>query len=349
MRIAIGPSNPAGVGSALAAGLRSRGHDAKVVTWVEGPWGYPFDRIVGTRARAARFAIGAALGFDVLHVMGGRSWLAYTDVLVARARGRTAVIQYNGGDCRTSDIAHRLHPARARVVDPARDREISLHRRLGAQAARAAVVQDLELVEYLRGSYARIYVAPFAIDLPAIDRVAAATSDAAHGGRLRVLHAPSNRRIKGSDAIEAAVAEAAREVEIEFETVVGSHDQVLQALARADVVIDQLNAETPGVLSAEAMALGKPVLCEHVPAKLASFARPCPVVAATPETLRERLLELAGDSSRRGELGLAGRRYAVEVHAPARAAEAAERIYEHARDADPGVYEAWPGGLRRIE
>jgi hypothetical protein len=344
--VAIGPADPAGVGSALAAGLRARGHEVQVVVWVESPWGYRADRAVGTGRGAARFALGTARRCDVLHVLGGRSWLGYIDLLLARRR--TTLIQYNGGDCRTSDIARRLHPARARIVDPGRDREIRLHRRLGARAACAAVVQDLELVDYLRGTWARIYVAPFAIELAAIEVAAAPARDSEPGGRLRVLHAPSDRRIKGSDAIEAAVAEAAREAELELETVVGRHDDVIGRIARADIVIDQLNAETPGVLSAEAMALGKVVLCEYDPAKLADFARPCPVVPATRETLARRLVDLAGDAPRRAELGEAGRGYARRVHGHERAAAAAERIYEHARDAEPGVYEATAEGLRRL-
>ena len=56
MRIVLGPSDPAGVGSALAGGLRARGHDAEVVTLVASPWGFRSDRVVGTRLGAARFA-----------------------------------------------------------------------------------------------------------------------------------------------------------------------------------------------------------------------------------------------------------------------------------------------------
>lgn len=344
MRIVLGPADPAGTGSALAGGLRAHGHDVDVVTFIASPWGFRSDRVVGTGLGAARFALRDAPRFDVMHVMGGRSWLFYADLLAARARGRLGLIQYNGSDCRTSDIAGALHPARARIVDPARDRELRLHRRLGARAARAAVVQDLELVDYLRDDFARIYVAPFAIDMPAIER-ARETSGRTRDQAPRVLHAPSHRAVKGSELIEAA----ARSVDIELVTVSGRpHDEILAAVADADLVIDQMNAETPGVLSAEAMASGKPVISEYAEVKLASFARPCPVVAATPETLQARLLELAADPQRRRELGEAGREYATRVHAPEAAAAAAQAIYEHARGAAPGIYESGPDGLRPL-
>ena len=348
MRIVLGPADPAGVGSALAGGLRARGHSVEVVTWVASPWGFRSDRVVGTRIGAARFAFGRAPRYDVMHVMGGRSWLVYADIVVARARGRLALIQYNGSDCRTSDIAKALHPARARIVDPGRDREVRVHRRLGGRAARAAAVQDLELVDYLRDDFVRIYVAPFAIDMAAIE-VARAASERTPRGPLRVLHAPSDRGIKGSDLIEEAVRAVSRDASIELVTVSGRpHEEVLAAVADSDLVVDQMNSETPGVLSAEAMALGKPVICEYAEGKLASFARPCPVVPATPETLQARLLELASDAGRRSELAEAGREYATRVHDPDAAAAAAEAIYEHAPRAAPGIYESGPDGVRPL-
>ena len=159
-------------------------------------------------------------------------------------------------------------------------------------------------------------MAPFAIDT-AGDRARGPWFEAQPQGPLRVLHAPSHRAIKGSDAIEAAVRACRREAAIELVTVSGRpHDEVLAAVAGSDLVVDQLNSETPGVMSAEAMALGKPVVCEYAEEKLASFARPCPVVPATPETLRATVLELAADGERRRELGAAGREYASRVHGP---------------------------------
>lgn len=350
MRIALGPLDLAGVGSSLATGLRARGHDARVVAFRPSPFDYPVDVTMPGRWRRAIFAARAPSNFDVLHAIGGRTWFSYLDIAWARAWGRPALIQYNGSECRISSLAARLHPARARIADPGRDRENRIHRWVGSKAATAAIVQDRELASYLVGSYRVIYVMPFAI---AIDRLPLHSTDAAAAtagdGPVRVLHAPSDRRIKGSDAIERAMAEAARDVPLEPVTVSSaSHAEVLDAIASADVVVDQLNAETPGVLAAEAMALGKPVLCEYDASRLGAFARPCPVLAITRQTLRERLVELCADPQLRARLGREGRDYAAEVHAPERVAAAAERVYEHARSAPAGIYEADPDGVRRL-
>lgn len=348
LRVALGPLELAGTARALADGLNALGHDARVLVWGPHTFGYRADGLVQGRRARAEFAVRAPRRFDVLHGQGGRTWFSYLDFAWARRWGVTCLIQYNGSETRTSDVAMRLHPGRARIVDPARDREVGRHRRLGARVAHAAVVQDLELATYLVEDYRTVYVSPFAIDIDAIERARRAAAPAPPGaGPLRVLHAPSSRRIKGSDAIEEIV----RSLEgVELTTVTGRpHDEVLRAVAVADVVVDQLNADVPGVLPAEAMALEKPVLCEFEQRKLAPFARDTPVIPVTAETLAARLSELAGDPARRARLGEAGRRYALAVHSPAVAAAAAERVYRDARHAGPGVFAASREGLAALD
>jgi len=167
---------------------------------------------------------------------------------------------------------------------------------------------------------------------------------------LRVLHAPSSRRIKGSDEIEAIVRSLAEVEPVRLTTISGEpHAAVLGAAAQADVVVDQLNADVPGVFPAEAMALGRPVLCECDPRKLAPFARPTPVIGVTGATLAAALTELARDPALRAEVGRAGREYALSVHAPSAAAAAAEQIYRHARGAEAGVFQATPEGIRPLD
>jgi len=348
--VALGPLELAGTARALADGLRQLDHRPRVLTWDAHPLGYRSDGVVTGRRARARFAWSAPRDFDVLHGQGGRTWFSYVDFAWARARGTTCVIQYNGSETRTSDVAARLHPRRARIVDASRDRNIRRHRRLGALVAHAAVVQDLELATYLLAAYRTIYVAPFAIDLEGIERARSAARASSSRGRLLVLHAPSNRFIKASVTIEATVRSLEDELGLELETISGvSHAEVLAAAARADIVIDQLNAEVPGVFPAEAMALGKPVICEYDPRKLAPFARPCPVLPATAETLAARLHELAADASRRDDIGAAGREYATSVHAPLAAAKAIERVYRHAPAGQRGVFEATAEGVRQID
>jgi glycosyltransferase involved in cell wall biosynthesis len=347
VRVLLGPLDPAGVGAALALGLRARGHRADVIRVMANPFGYPADGLITSRRARIGLVLRAPARYDVVHLMGGRPWLGYLDLVLARARGRTCVIQYNGSDVRTLDIAARAAPARARIVDPRRDSFTRRHRRLGGAVAHAALVQDLELALYVRGDFRTVYVLPFAVDLPSIERLR--EPERPDGAPVRVLHAATDRRIKGSDAIEAAIAAAGKEVPLELTSVGGMpHRRLLAELARTDLLVDQLNAEVPGVLAAEAMALGKPVLCEHDPARLASFARPCPVVAITRATVTDRVIALCRDAELRHELGRSGRRYAETVHSPERAAAAAERAYAHARTGSHGLFEVTAEAVRPL-
>src|SRR4029079_16574843 len=78
-----------------------------------------------------------------------------------------------------------------------------------------------------------------------------------------VLHAPTNRLIKGTRYVERAYdALRARFGATRFETV----EQVPWAalrdrMAEADVVVDQVFMGWYGMVAVEARAMGKPVLC----------------------------------------------------------------------------------------
>jgi hypothetical protein len=74
--------------------------------------------------------------------------------------------------------------------------------------------------------------------------------------RPKVLHAPSSPMIKGTQIVRAAVAEL-REAGYQFEYVelVGvPHDQVLDALRDAHIVLNEFYAFVPGMFGVEAMA-----------------------------------------------------------------------------------------------
>src|SRR5206468_10236050 len=112
-------------------------------------------------------------------------------------------------------------------------------------------------------------------------------SDAA---RPLVVHAPSNRAKKGT----AHVIDACAELPVELDVVEGvPHDEARERYARADIVVDQLNAGWHGVFALEAMALGKPVVTYLKPDVVAqaeqAYGVRVPIVPATADTLVEAL------------------------------------------------------------
>jgi hypothetical protein len=118
--------------------------------------------------------------------------------------------------------------------------------------------------------------------------------------RPLVVHAPSNREKKGT----RFVIEACAQLDVELDIVEGvPHDVARERYARADIVVDQLNAGWHGVFALESMALGKPVVA-HIDAATAErsergFGVRLPIVPATKETL-------ADARDRRAEPGVRG-------------------------------------------
>src|SRR5205823_4847572 len=152
-----------------------------------------------------------------------------------------------------------------------------------------------------------------------------APSDAA---RPLVVHAPSNRAKKGT----ADVIEACAQLPVDLDLVEGvPHDEARERYARADIVVDQLNAGWHGVFALEAMALGKPVVAHLKPDVLErsaeAFGVRVPIVPATAATLVEALRPLVENPAHRRELGVAGRAYVEQVHDIDRVADRLLDIY----------------------
>jgi hypothetical protein len=318
LRVLHAPAEIAGQASVLARALRGLGVEAHSLAYNPGFPQYrpdemrPYDdqpvlpRYLGYLASTLRH-----LGrWDVYHFHFGRTLVPphNWDLSLYRALGRRVVFHYHGCDVR--DRAHMLAThARATCTEcdpfchPARQKRVL------ASAARFA---DAELVSTpdLHESAPRARHLPVALDL--------ADYALAPPGRrpTLVVHAPTNRLIKGTRYVEAAFERLRpRFPEVRFETVERRPwRELIGILARADVVVDQLFMGWYGMVAVEAMALGKPVLC-FIRDDFESRLADCPLVRCTREDLAERLAETLSDATDRAALGERGRAYAEREHA----------------------------------
>ena len=83
--------------------------------------------------------------------------------------------------------------------------------------------------------------------------------------KLVILHAPSNRKIKNTQAVIDSI-EVLKEEGIEVELNLAEnieHEKLMRMIAQSHVVIDWVNPDFGiyGVLSIESMATGRPVIC----------------------------------------------------------------------------------------
>jgi glycosyltransferase involved in cell wall biosynthesis len=179
------------------------------------------------------------------------------------------------------------------------------------------------------GSYDAIRWVPDAeVVPPGLDLRAFSPAPSGPQTRPVVVHAPSSRRRKGTEHVIAACAE----LEVELDIVEGLHHEEARArYARADIVVDQLNAGWYGLFAIEAMALGKPVVTflhdEAVRRTEEAFGVRVPIVSATKKTLVEALRPLVESAEERRRIGAESRSYVERVHDADAIADRLLRIY----------------------
>jgi glycosyltransferase involved in cell wall biosynthesis len=297
----------AGIPWANVEALRRKGVDARLVVFnraklhPEADWSLDRHGPLPLRL-ATQVAAQARLlpGTDVFHFYFGLTLVpASIQFPLLRATRRKSVMHWLGSDIRGKSPADLAYAGRA-----------------GAQ-----IVGSYDAIRWVP----QAHVVPPGLDLR--DYEPQPPSD---NPRPLVVHAPSNRAKKGT----AHVIEACAQLPVDLEIVEGlPHDRARERYARADIVVDQLNAGWHGVFALEAMALGKPVVAhlktDVVERSAEAFGARVPIVPATAETLVDALAPLVEDAGRRGELGLAGRAYVEQVHDIDRVADRLIAIYAH--------------------
>ncbi len=201
-----------------------------------------------------------------------------------RATGRKSVFHFLGSDIR------RKTPA-----------ELAYGRRAGAQIV---------------GSHDAIRWVPEAeVVPPGIDLSRYAPVPPSDRERPLVVHAPSNRRHKGTEHVIAACAQ----LPVDLDLVEGvPHAEARRRYEAADIVVDQLNAGWYGLFAIESMALGKPVVTflrdDARRRAEEAFGVRVPIVSAAKEELVDRLRPLVESVAERRRVGTACRAYVERVH-----------------------------------
>ncbi|MGK7344296.1 MAG: glycosyltransferase [Candidatus Nitrospinota bacterium M3_3B_026] len=164
---------------------------------------------------------------------------------------------------------------------------------------------------------------------------------ARRSGPLVVVHAPSNRAVKGTSCLLEAVSriERSHPGKIQLDLVEGvPHHEALARYAAADVVVDQLLIGWYGALSVEAMRMGVPVICylrrsdfSFLPAGMADDLAEA-VTIATPQTLEEALLTILENRETIAVKSEAARAFVHKWHDPEKIARHVVGRYEEAME-----------------
>ena len=339
LRVLHFPTDVGGHPSALSRGEREAGACSEVAVLHRSWLGYPVD--IDLRAKAGskvsdlmarvRFMMKASRRYDVFHFNFGQSFLpGMRDLPWLRRMGKRVFVTFQGCDARQKSVCAQLELSCCGDQDGeglcTADRDAHKRRLIERACHHAhrvfALNPDLLRVipdgEFL----------PYAIDWPREEPVQRPLA----GRSLRICHAPTNRTIKGTDNILAALDALSGEFEFELDLIENvPHAEAMQRYQNADLVIDQLRVGWYGAFAVELMAMGKPVVAyiresdlAHVPPQL---AEDLPIVNATPASIETVLRGLLSTPEQMAEIGRRSRRFVERWHDPERIAARLLEVY----------------------
>tara|TARA_B110000046_G_scaffold168490_1_gene186922 strand:+ start:4907 stop:6148 length:1242 start_codon:yes stop_codon:yes gene_type:complete len=130
--------------------------------------------------------------------------------------------------------------------------------------------------------------------------------------RPKILHAPSNRKAKGTEFVLDAFDKLKNEG-LDFEVVLLENvpnEKAIEIYSDADVIIDQLIFPGTGKFSTEGLAAGKVVMShmayDNYPQK---NPKDCPIIDVNPSTIYHELKSIISDLPKRQQLANIGRDY----------------------------------------
>jgi hypothetical protein len=132
---------------------------------------------------------------------------------------------------------------------------------------------------------------------------------------LKIVHIPSDDGIKGTKfVLESINILKKQNISFEFELIKNiSHQKTIELIKNCDILIDQMTAGWYGLISIEAMALGKTVIC-YIRDELYNYLPDLPIINLNPDNLAKGLKKLILEKDKLSEFGKAGRVFVEKYH-----------------------------------
>jgi len=242
-----------------------------------------------------------------------------------RGLGKKTVIQFQGSEARLDSVEAARNPF---YPMPTRSKEKANRARLErwSDITRGVTIAfDHSFEAALHQYFDRIHVIRQCVDTEVLTPVYPSEETTVP----TVVHAPSSPRLKGSEHLRKAVERLRGRVRFRYEEITTtSHREVIDKLREADLVVDQLLLGSHGVIAAEAMSLGKPVICYILPELIETYPNEFPVISADPSTVEAVLEQWLTDGRARSDAGRASRAYALKTHDVRSVAARALSVYE---------------------
>lgn len=316
MRALHGVSEVAGQGSNSVKGLRKLGIKAEMVTYRTNRMRYDvdYDLKVGHCKwfyplyilRVLKFAVPAMFKYDCFHFHFAHTLMPLgIDLLILKFLKKKVFFEFHGSDIRWVFCRKKYPYMDMPPVNEKYRKELKRKLRF----ADGIILHDKELVNHLPDVGIPVYIVPLRVSV--CDFVPIYPGKTVK--RPVIVHAPSARKIKGTEYVLRAL----KEIDLDYELILVEDKTQVEAFelySKADIIIDQLLIGTYGVFAIEAMAMGKPVVTHITEEMRKSFPEELPIVEADVFSIKQVLERLIKDASLRYELGIRGREYACKYH-----------------------------------
>ena len=155
------------------------------------------------------------------------------------------------------------------------------------------------------------------------------------GQRLRIAHAPTDKTIKRTDIVEAAISRLqTRGYEFDYDRIEGvPNAECLERKAAADIFIDDMGGLGIGLNALECWSMGIPVVSAIADPRVATLMREqyggsLPFLRAEEDTLADLVAELLDDETQRQYWAEAGSAAIARYHTPAAVVERTVALFE---------------------
>lgn len=247
--------------------------------------------------------------YDVFHFLFNRTLLPQsTDLIPLKQLNKTVFMHNLGSDIRIPEIAFKHHDywKYAESYLKQLNSEVIKHNiTLFSKWIDHCIVNDHEMLSYVKNDYKHIHMIGLPIDLTKYTYVVPAIRNTLH-----IVHAPTNPEVKGSCFFEHAIHNLSKKYSIKYTRVEKmDHKEALEIFKNADIICDQLIIGTYGSLAVECMAMGKCIATFINPNFQPAHNEEIPMWALNIDNIESRLEELIASSTLRQSLSQKARAY----------------------------------------
>lgn len=346
MRILHAPYNVAGQPSVISRTQRCLGHKSDLLVFYSTKYKYPYDYNMGfgeqrtfkSILNLSYHFIRSIFKYDVYHFYYTTGFLPYElnifgkkirtyniDIKILKFLGKKIIMQYVGSDVIQKDKAIDYNIFTEDEFDLIYPDYNDEKRKNIIKSINEIADVTIVIDQYLKMFSPNSRLVNLLINIDEMTFIGCKrTSDV-----INILHAPTNRNIKGTSYIIEAINRLKSEgynlnlILVENKP----HSEAIELYKNADIVVDDINQGPYGLFALECMAMGKPVI-GRINENFIKFYTDLPIINANKKTVYRELKYLLEHPDVCEDLGVCGRKYVKKYHDAINIAKQLIDIYE---------------------